>query len=266
MDKKQHRKRKKVKQLVIAYLLRAVVILIPVTMIILMVCGCLYIYEKFTKEDEKTDICTDIYTNTDTDTDTNAGNGTAPITSTADCVSKFCVIIDAGHGGSDGGTVSGKIIEKDINLSVALKLKTILEDNNIEVILTRNSDEKMSLAQRTSVANDSNADFFISLHCNYYEDDAQIAGLECYYNSPDATESKAYAESIIHAVSLSNDIKTRDAKTENYYVLRNTQIPAVLVEMGFLSNYSESQKLLSDDYQEILAQRMAEGIFNVTAK
>ena len=266
MDKKQHRKRKnlrkrkKVKRLVIAYLLRAVVILIPVIMIILMVCGCLYICEKFTKEDEKTDICTDIYTNTYTDT--NAGNGAAPITSTSDCVSKFCVIIDAGHGGSDGGTVSGKIIEKDINLSVALKLKTILEDNNIEVILTRNSDEKMSLAQRTSVANDSNADFFISLHCNYYEDDAQIAGLECYYNSPDATESKAYAESIIHAVSLSNDVKTRDAKTENYYVLRNTQIPAVLVEMGFLSNYSESQKLLNDDYQEILAQRMAEGIFN----
>ena len=70
----------------------------------------------------------------------------------------------------------------------------------------------MSLAQRTSIANESNADFFISLHCNYYEDDAQIAGLECYYNSPDATESKAYAESIIHAVSLSNDVKTRDAK------------------------------------------------------
>ena len=262
MDKKQYRKRKKLrkrkkfKRLVIAYLLRAVVILIPVIMIILMVCGCLYIYEKFTKEDEKTDIYTNTYT------DTNAGNGAAPITPTADYVSKFCVIIDAGHGGSDGGTVSGKIIEKDINLSVALKLKTILEDNNIEVILTRNSDEKMSLAQRTSVANDSNADFFISLHCNYYEDDAQTAGLECYYNSPGATESKAYAESIIHAVSLSNDVKTRDAKTENYYVLRNTQIPAVLVEMGFLSNYSESQKLLSDDYQEILAQRMAEGIFN----
>lgn len=262
MDKKQHRKRKKlrkrkkVKRLVIAYLLRAVVILIPVIMIILVVCGCLYICEKFIKEDEKTDRYTNTYT------DTNAGNGAAPITSTDDYVSKFCVIVDAGHGGSDGGTVSGKIIEKDINLSVALKLKTILEDNNIEVILTRNSDEKMSLAQRTSVANDSNADFFISLHCNYYEDDAQIAGLECYYNSPDATESKAYAESIIHAVSLSNDVKTRDAKTENYYVLRNTQIPAVLVEMGFLSNYSESQKLLSDDYQEILAQRMAEGIFN----
>lgn len=217
-------------------------------MIILMVCGCLYIYDKFTNEADTIDIYAD--------------NDTIPVTSAKYNVPEFCVVIDAGHGGNDGGTVSGEVIEKDSNLSVALKLKAILEDNNIEVILTRNSDEKMSLAQRTSVANDSNADFFISLHCNYYEDDAQIAGLECYYNSPDATESKAYAESIIHAVSLSNDVKTRDAKTENYYVLRNTQIPAVLVEMGFLSNYSESQKLLSDDYQEILAQRMVEGIFN----
>ena len=127
---------------------------------------------------------------------------------------------------------------------------------------TGHSDENMSLAERTSVANDSNADFFISLHCNYYEKGAQIAGLECYYNNSNAAESKGYAESIINAVSLSEDIETRYAKTEGYYVLRNTQMPAVLVEMGFLSNYSESQKLLDDDYQESLAQRIAEGISN----
>ena len=86
-----------------------------------MVCGCLYIYERFTKEDEK--------------------------------VNKY-----------------------------------------IEVILTRSSDENISLADRTSVANDSNADFFISLHCNYYEKDTQIAVLECYYNNSIGTESKGYAE------------------------------------------------------------------------
>ncbi len=122
------------------------------------------------------------------------------------------MVIDAGHGGSDGGTVSGEVIEKDINLSVAMKLKAILEDNNIEVVLTRSSDEDISLPQRTSFANESNADFFISLHCNYYEDDAQIAGLECCYSSPEAKESKAYAESIINAVSLSDDIKARNQR------------------------------------------------------
>ena len=255
------RKRKKLKRLIIAYMLRAAVVLIPIIMVILMVCGCLYIYEKFTghgKNVNENDE-TQIYASGDTDIYT--GDDTVPVVSAEDNnVPEFCVVIDAGHGGNDGGTVSGEIMEKDINLSVALKLKAILEDNNIEVILTRSSDENMSLAQRTSVANDSNADFFISLHCNYYEDDAQIAGLECYYSSPDATESKAYAESIIDAVSSSDEIIVRDAKSENYYVLRNTQMPAVLVEMGFLSNYSECQKLLSDDYQETLSQKIAEGI------
>ena len=244
------------KRLMIAYLLRAIVILIPIIMMILMVCGCLYIYERFTKEDEKVNKYTDIYTGR------NAGSDAVPVASTENNAPGFCVVVDAGHGGSDGGTVSGKAVEKDINLSVALKLKAILEDDNIEVILTRSSDENISLAERTSVANDSNADFFISLHCNYYEKGAQIAGLECYYNNSNATESKGYAESIINAVSLSEDIETRYAKTEGYYVLRNTQMPAVLVEMGFLSNYSESQKLLDDDYQESLAQRIAEGISN----
>lgn len=254
--RKKLRKRKKFKRLMIAYLLRTIVILIPIIMIILMVCGCLYIYDKFAEENKRINIYTDMPPNI------KAYNDAVSVTSIENTAPEFCVVIDAGHGGSDGGTVSGKIVEKDINLSVALELKTILEDNNIDVILTRNTDENMSLAQRTSIANDSNADFFISLHCNYYEDDAQIAGLECYYNSPEATESKEYAESIINAVSLSEEIKTRYAKTANYYVLRNTQIPSILVEMGFLSNYSESQKLLSDDYQEILAQRIAEGILN----
>ena len=265
MNRKRYRKRKKlrkrkIKRLMTAYLWRAIVILIQIIMMILMVCGCLYIYEKFTKEDEKGNKYTDKYTGIYTDK--NAGSDAAPVASTENNAKGFCVVVDAGHGGSDGGTASGKAVEKDINLSVALKLKAILEDDKIEVILTRSSDEKISLADRTSVANDSNADFFISLHCNYYEKDAQIAGLECYYNNSNETESKGYAESIIDAVSLSEDIETRYAKTEGYYVLRNTQMPAVLVEMGFLSNDSESQKLLDDDYQESLAQRIAEGISN----
>lgn len=245
--KKRLRKRKRLKKLILTYLLRAIVILVPIIMIVLMVCGCLYIYERFSKHNSVTGVY--------------AGDGTL-----ADNVPELCVVIDAGHGGSDGGTVSGEIIEKDINIAVALKLKAILENNNIEVILTRNSDENVSLDQRTTAANDVNADFFISLHCNYYEDDSQIAGLECYYNSSDATESKLYAESIINAVALSDDIKARDAKAESYYVLRYTQMPAVLVEMGFLSNYSECMKLVREDYQEILSQKIAEGILQELKK
>ena len=145
MNRKQYQKRKKLrkrkmKRLMIAYLLRAVVILIPIIMMILMVCGCLYIYERFTKEDEKVNKYTDIYT------DRNAGNDAAPVASTENNAPGFCVVVDAGHGGIDGGTVSGKAVEKDINLSVAWKLKAILENDNIEVILTRSSDEKIGRA------------------------------------------------------------------------------------------------------------------------
>lgn len=263
MNEKKYMKRKKLKRIIIAYLLRTLVILIAILMIILMICGCLYIYDRFTMEEE-----TDAYAENETviyegDYDQVVYEDDYEPDSPAsveDNESAFCVVIDAGHGGIDGGTAGGEVIEKDINLSVALKLKAILEDNNIEVVLTRNSDEKVSLAERIDIANNANADFFISLHCNYYEDDDQIAGLECYYGSPDATESKVYAESIIGAVSSSDDVIVRTAKDEDYYVLRNTQMPAVLVEMGFLSNASEREKLSSDEYQEILSQKIAEGI------
>ena len=112
MNKKKHRKRirlrkrKKLKRLIIAYLLRAIVILIPIIMIILMVCGCLYIYDKFTEHDK--------FTNEADTEDIYADNDTTPVTSAKYNVPAFCVIIDAGHGGSDGGTVSGEVIEKDI--------------------------------------------------------------------------------------------------------------------------------------------------------
>lgn len=254
---KRKRYRKRLKRLLIAYLLRTIVVLLLVGMATLMFCGCLYIYDHLKKDDE-TIKTADSYNVTD------MNNSNASLdTSAANENTTFCVVIDAGHGGDDGGTIGGDIVEKDINLSVALKLKAILEEKSINVILTRNSDENISLVHRTEIANSSNADFFISLHCNYYEDDAQIAGLECYYNSLDATESKSYAESIISAVSSSNDIVVREAKAEGYYVLRNTKMPAVLAEMGFLSNYSEHQKLEDENYQNTLAQKIADGIYMV---
>nr|WP_300656601.1 N-acetylmuramoyl-L-alanine amidase [uncultured Acetatifactor sp.] len=243
--RKKRRKRRRLKRIVIAYLLRVLVVLVPLMMIILMVCGCLYIYEKFTDKEEEV---------------IETAPSQIPAATIKDNGPQFRVVIDPGHGGSDGGTVSGGTIEKDINLSVALKLKAVLEDDDIDVVMTRSSDEYLSLEQRATAANDAGADFFISLHCNYYEEDARIAGLECYYSSPDATESKAYAESIVEAVSLSDGMKARTAKDEGYYVLLNTRMPAVLVEMGFLSNDSERRKLADDDYQETLSQKIAEGI------
>lgn len=179
---------------------------------------------------------------------------------------QFCVVIDAGHGGKDAGTLYKSIEEKGINLSVALKLKEILEENNIKVVLTRSTDDYITLSDRVYIANSKNADFFISIHCNYYEDDSQIAGMECYYNNPEATKSKEYAESIFQAVASSSDLKAREARPEMYYVLKNTSMPAVLVELGFFSNYSDRLNLQSEVYQNRMAEQIAEGILQELLK
>ena len=118
----------------------------------------------------------------------------------------------------------------------------------------------MELSQRVTIANNSEADVFVSLHCNFYEDDEAIAGMECYYSGSDAIESKEFAESIIHSAALVDDIITREAKPEGYYILRQTTMPAVLVEMGFLSNPSECQKLINKNYQKKLAEQLSAGI------
>lgn len=258
MHTRRYRNRRRRRKYVIAYIVRAVAVLAAVTIIIFVVYGGFYIYGNFIKHDKA--IKADVFASQEGEADIPSEDDMMPDTSAEDEGKKYCVVIDAGHGGKDGGTVSGEVVEKDINLSVALKLKAVLEESDIDVILTRSSDEKVSLSQRTSAANNAQADFFISLHCNYYEEDNRVAGLECFYNSPEDAESKVYAESIMNAVSQSDEIKTRSAKAEDYYVLNHSLMPSVLVEMGFLSNDSECRKLLSDEYQEELSQRIADGI------
>lgn len=173
--------------------------------------------------------------------------------------SEICVVLDAGHGGIDGGTTSETVIEKEVNLSVTMYLKQILEEHGMKVVLTRNSDVNVELSQRIEIARQADADLFVSLHCNYYEDATSIAGLECYYIKG-ADESKEYAESIIAAVKQSETIAVREARNENYFVLRETTMPAVLIEMGFLSNDKECENLADENYQKELAEKIAEGI------
>lgn len=94
---------------------------------------------------------------------------------------KYTVVLDAGHGGEDGGTVEQTAMEKEINLAVVLKMRELLENQDIRVVLTREQDMFMKLEERVQVANGEKADLFVSIHCNYYEKDSSIYGLECYY-------------------------------------------------------------------------------------
>jgi N-acetylmuramoyl-L-alanine amidase len=171
----------------------------------------------------------------------------------------YVVILDAGHGGSDQGTSYEDILEKDINLAVTLKVKDLLELHGAEVILTRRGDEHVGLDERTGLANQSGADLFVSIHCNFYEKDSAVSGLECYYYT-DASSGKTYAEDIFQEISDLGNINVRTMMPEDYYVLRNTEAPAVLVELGYLSNETDRKNLVRESYQDTLAADLAQGI------
>ena len=140
-----------------------------------------------------------------------------------------------------------------------MKMRELLENQGIRVVLTREQDIFMKLEERVRVANGEKADLFVSIHCNYYEKDSSIYGLECYY-CKGAEEGKYYAERILETIEKSGEIVSRNVKPSGYYILKNTTVPAVLVEAGYLSNYNERNQLISGEYQGKLAQGLVEGI------
>ena len=127
------------------------------------------------------------------------------------------------------------------------------------VLLTRTDDTKIPLEERATMANEKEADLFVSIHCNYCEDDSSVQGLECYYREG-SDEAQKLAENVVTAVEESSMISCRGTRTADFSVLRNTSMTAVLVEIGYLSNSSERQNLGSKDYQQELIDRLADGI------
>lgn len=178
-----------------------------------------------------------------------------------------CIVLDAGHGDVDGGTFCEDVLEKNINFAVVMYMKEILEEAGVEVRLTRSGDDFMDVSERAEFANQNkeDADLFVSIHCNYFEDDASVSGLEIYYYTGDEG-GQACAESMIEYLKKNEDIKVRSAKHGGYYVLKFTEIPAVLVEMGFLSNKTEREKLDSEEYQKLLADELSEGVLQYLKK
>jgi N-acetylmuramoyl-L-alanine amidase len=171
----------------------------------------------------------------------------------------FVLILDAGHGGSDVGTGSADYYEKDLNMDIVWTMKEMLYYCGVTVLLTRDGDETVTLEERSLFANESEADYFVSVHCNYCEEDASVAGLECYYwNTSPA--GKAYADAIIHTAAENQEIGIRGTKTEDFHVLRETKLPAVLIETGYLSNSGERSKLYDKEYQQTLSVYLVKGI------
>lgn len=172
------------------------------------------------------------------------------------------ICIDAGHGGTDPGAVNGKYLEKTAALSIAKKLGSLLEGAGAKIIYTRNTDKDMELAERCQVANKAKADYFISIHLNAAA--AKSAnGIETFaYTTTNAAYklAKAVQKELVAATGAAN----RGAKSANYQVLRETKMPAILIETGFISNDAECMALFKDGYQNIIAETVAKAVAEFT--
>lgn len=178
---------------------------------------------------------------------------------------KYTVIIDAGHGGEDPGAVgynnAGKAVayESHINLAVALLVGEKLESNGVEVIYTRNKDKYISLTERSELANSSECDLFVSIHCNSIENGA-IDGTQVYYH-PASETGTILAENIYENMVEMTGLSPKNTQNGSHlYVIRTTTCPAVLVETAFISNEKDRNYLLSKSGQETMAQAITTGI------
>lgn len=172
------------------------------------------------------------------------------------------IVIDPGHGGSDPGAVGPNgLKEAHVNLAVALKVAEKLRKAGVEVKLTRSGDVFVDLQSRCDIANSFGADYFVSIHCNS-AGTPEAKGIETYcykFGGQGEILAKAIQTELIAATGRAN----RGVKTANYYVLRRTNMPAVLTELAFISNPEEERLLGSPDYQEKCATAIAQGLGKV---
>jgi len=182
------------------------------------------------------------------------------------------VVIDPGHGGRDPGKVGvNGALEKDINLAIALKLKNLLEQNDVRVIMTRTEDtglysendsnkKKSDLDKRIDIINSSGALFAFSIHQNSFSQSG-VKGAQVFYHSQ-SEQGRKLAEILQkQLIETIDDGNRRKAKSNtSYYLLKHTTCPLVIVECGYLSNHREAELLLDEEYQEKMAWAIHLGI------
>lgn len=190
-------------------------------------------------------------------------------------VSEKVIIIDAGHGGEDGGAVGGDgTPEKELNLAVALKLQALLEQQGCTVFMTRSEDISLSteednamrrrktadLNNRKNMVEEYGVDAFVSIHMNTFPDKKYFGAQVFYAKSPE--ESKRLAACIQEKINETDKENTRVAKdgTDGIYVLQDVTVPSVVVECGFLSNEKDLRRLKTDEYRTELAIAIFNGI------
>jgi len=175
----------------------------------------------------------------------------------------YKVLIDPGHGGKDPGAVAvyPDVLEKDINLAIAKLVKRCARrgDFLFSARLTRFTDRTVSLDDRVAQTEKINPDLFVSLHCNSFAE-PDVEGVEVFFK-PGCIESRHLAQNLLeHILGAMPDHKSRGAKPANLFVLRNSPVPAALIEYEFLSNPYMAAYLTDIENQSRLAWATAEGI------
>ncbi|MDZ5712324.1 SH3 domain-containing protein [Jeotgalibacillus haloalkalitolerans] len=174
-----------------------------------------------------------------------------PVTS----ISEATIIIDAGHGGRDGGAVGAAgTLEKSLTIRTAEVLYHMLSSTGANVIMTREDDRYVDLYSRVAISRDHQADAFISLHYDAINDRSVKGFTTYYYGGPD----EALADSVHEGLSDSMTVKNRGMQHGNFLVLRDNSAPSVLLELGFISNPSEEASINNDRFREMAAT----GIYN----
>lgn len=170
------------------------------------------------------------------------------------------VAIDPGHGGPDVGATRNGIYEKDITLAMSKQLGRILQQMGYAVVYTRTEDIDLDLEPRVQIAENSRATVFVSVHVNSLDANAsQVSGLETYY-APGASLGKSLAELVHAQILASTGTNDRGVRSARFYVIRNTSMPAILVETGYITNPSEASRLVNPSYQQQMAEAIAKGV------
>ncbi len=179
---------------------------------------------------------------------------------------QLTVVVDSGHGGEDPGKIGvNGALEKDINLAIGKMLKEALEKENIQVVLTRDKDEMLAgsksedMKERVKIMNDAKPVLVVSVHQNSYVTE-QESGAQVFYYS-NSEKGKVLALDLQENLKKMDTSNRREAKAnDTYYILRHTEVPTVIVECGFLSNWEEAEKLTTEVYQQELALAVCDGI------
>ncbi|MBN8417625.1 MAG: N-acetylmuramoyl-L-alanine amidase [Verrucomicrobia bacterium] len=187
------------------------------------------------------------------------------------------VVVDAGHGGHDGGAVANGVIEKNMSLDIASRVKRELEAAGVRVVMTRSGDSFLSLDERAALAGRHEADAFVSVHLNTDGEGSDAEGVETYFAESQTLSARQFmpaasvqgrgvegsaefASTVQRLVCGATQAADRGIKARDYAVVARAACPAVLVECGFITSASESVRLKQEGYRDKVADGIARGV------